>query len=268
MEIRLDNVSYSRVINNFSYVFKEGSITSIIGRNGTGKSILGLILMDVIDDYEGRIVVNENYEFDIYDYLKLVGYVSQKPDKHFVCETVKEEIAFGLKNYNYKLDKMDEHIKDSLKMVGLSNDYLDRSVMELSASEKTKVAIASSLVMNPEVLILDDITFYLDNNNKKELLNLLLKLKDKFNKTIILISSDIDFVYSLGNDYILMDEGNIVKKGKVKEFLYDNSWFDKYGFEIPKVIKFVKLLSLNKKVDLTKIKNIDDIVREVMIKNG
>lgn len=268
MEIKINNINYHKVLNNINYIFKEGSITSIIGRNGVGKSLLGLILMDVINDYEGEIIVNGNSDYDIYDYLKLVGYVSQKPDNHFVCETVREEIAFGLKNYNYKLDKMDEHVDDSLKMVGLSSNYLDRNVMDLSASEKTKVAIASSLVMNPEVLILDDITIYLDNDSKKELLNLLLKLKDKFNKTIILISSDLDFVYSLGNDYILMDEGTIVKKGIVKDFLYDNDLFDKYGFEIPKVIKFVKLLSLNKNVDLTKIKNIDDIVREVMIKNG
>ena len=264
----MNNVIYNEVINNISYIFKEGSITSIIGKSGSGKSVLGLILMDMIEDYEGEIVVNNSSDYDIYDFLKKVGYVSQKPDSHFVCETVKEEIAFGLKNFDYKLDKINEQVENSLRMVGLTNDYLERNVINLSASEKTKIAIASSLVMNPEVLILDDVTIYLDNDSKEELLNLLLKIKDKFNKTIIMISSDIDFVYRLGNDYILMDKGKIVKTGQVKSFINDSELFEKYGFEVPIIIRVMKLLFLNKNNDLSKIKDIDDLVREVMNKNG
>lgn len=263
----LENISYD-ILKNINYKFREGSITSIIGRSGSGKSLLGLLLMNMISNYDGKIIVNNRIDYDIYDYLRKVGYVSQMADKHFVCELVKDEISFGLRQYNYKLDKEEKQIKDSLKMVGLSDAYLDRNVTSLSASEKVKVAIASSLVMNPEVLLLDNVTTYLDSDSKKELLNLLLKLKDKFNKSIIFISSDMDFVYSLGNDYILLNDGKIVKSGSVLDFLIDDDMFNRYDLEIPKIIRLIKLMFINKKVDLNKIKNVDDIVREVINKNG
>lgn len=268
MEIKLDNINYENKLRNINYIFKESSITSIIGSSGAGKSLLGLILMNIIKNYEGKIIVDGSDNYDIYNYLSKVGYVSYNPEKHFICETVKDEIAFSLKQNNYKIDQIDKQVLDSLKIVGLSIDIMNKNVLYLSASEKVKVAIASVLAMNPDVLILDEVTIYLDGKSKMELLNLLLRLKDKFNKTIIVISNDMDFVYGLGNDYVLMDKGRIIKSDKVDKMVISGKLFDKYGLQVPKILKFINMVSLRKGKRLKNIKNIDDIIKEVTIENG
>lgn len=260
----MNNINYADKLKNISYVFKKRSITSIIGRSGSGKSLLSFILMDVIHEYDGEVLVNGSSDYDIYDYLRKVGYVYQNPAKHFICKNVKEEIAFGLRQYGYDNDKIDKQVDDALKLVNLDSNILSKDVTFLCDSEKVKVAIASSLVMNPEVLVLDEVTLCLDNTSKKRLLNLLLKLKNKFNKTIILISNDINFVYELGNDYLLLDDGVIVDSGKVNEIQITDKMFKEYGFEVPKVLSFSNDLLIRKNIRLNNVRSIYDIVKGVI----
>ena len=263
MEIKLDNINYYNKLIDINYIFSKGSITSIIGNSGSGKSLFGYILMDIIKDYDGDIIVDGKQDYDKNEYLKKVGYVSQNPWKHFISKTVEEEISFGLKSYNYKLDKISKQINDSLNMVGLSNDYLNKNLFNLSSGEAFRVALASSLAMNPKVLILDEPTIYLDNNGKEKLLKLLLLLKNKFNKTIIIMSNDMDFVYDLKNNYILLDDGRIITTGDVEKLDTNNIIFTKYKMKVPKILEFVKYVNEKKNIKLTNINSIDDIVKGV-----
>ncbi|MEE3344089.1 MAG: ABC transporter ATP-binding protein [Bacilli bacterium] len=260
MEIRLDNVCYENKINNINYVFEEGSITSIIGKSGSGKSLLSLIMMNVINNYDGNIIVDGIDNYDLYDYLRNVGYVFQDVRDHFICNVVKDEIAFGLRQYKYKIDKIDEHVNNALKMVGLSVSILKKNVIELSSGEAAKVALASSLVMNPKFLLLDEPTLYLDGNSKKSLLNLLLKLKNRYNKTIIIISNDMDFVYSLDGDYILLNDGEIKDRGKVKDWKYESDIFTNYEVERPAMVRISNYINNKYKLNLYNVKDIDELV--------
>ena len=263
MEIKLDNINYYDKLIDINYTFNKGSITSIIGNSGSGKSLIGFILMDIVNDYNGKIIVDGKSDYDKYEYLKKVGYVFQKPWEHFISKTVKEEISFGLKSYKYKLDKINKQLSDSLNMVGLSSDYLNKEINNLSSGEATRVAIASSLVMNPKVLILDEPTIYLDSRGRRELLNLLLILKNKYNKTVIIMSNDMDFVYELNNNYIFINEGRIISKGEVEKINIDDDIFSKYNLKVPKILDFVNYINIRKNVMLNNIYSIDDIVKGV-----
>ena len=264
MEVVLKNVNYKDKLININYSFKKASITSVLGKNN---KLLGLLLINKIGNYGGEIYVNGKNDYNLYDFFKKVGYVSSNPDKYFVCESVKDELAFVLKQYKYEEGKIEKKIMDALKMVGLSSNIINKRIVDLSSGEKVRVSLASVLVINPEMLIIDDIICYLDSNGKKVLLDLLLKLKNKYNKTIVLLSNNMDFIYSLGNDYILLNDGKLIKRGEVRGLVYDDEMFDKYGVERPKVLEFIKLLSLRGK-KIGKVRSIADIVKEVMVDNG
>ncbi len=266
MEIKLNNINYFDMLKNVNYTFRENSVTSIIGKSGSGKSLLGLIIMNIVDDYDGSIIVNGKDSYDIYDFLKKVGYVFQRPWNHFICRTVEEEIGFGLKQNEYSDDKINEKVLSSLTMVGLPREYLKMNLIDLSSGEATKVAIAASLVMNPEVLILDEPTLYLDNVSWKNLLKLLKMLKNKYNKTIIVMSNDMDFVYKLGNNYVLMDKGAIIKIGKVKQMVEELDMFEEYNIEMPKLLDFINYLEKQKSIKHqgNSISSVKDLIKGVV----
>ena len=177
MEIELKDVCYKTKLDNFSYKFDAGSVTSIIGKSGSGKSFVGYAIMDLIDKDSGSIYVDGKSDYDVYKLMKDVGYVFQNPRDHFFCNTVYEEIAFGLKQFRFKLNKIDIQVRNAIKMLGMDNSILNRRISFLSSGEAERVAIASSLVLNPKVLILDEPTIYLDNRAKEELVKLIRILK-------------------------------------------------------------------------------------------
>ena len=114
MGIRLENVSYQDKIKNISYEFEDGKITTVIGSSSSGKTLLSYILSGIIDDYTGNIISTyKNRE---------IGYIFQRPDEAFIFETVKEELAFGIRKYNYRVDEIDKRMEEALKMVKVSKE--------------------------------------------------------------------------------------------------------------------------------------------------
>ena len=111
MAIVFNKVSYKDKLKNISYTFEEGKITSVLSVSGNGKTLFSYILSGLIKDYTGEVI--NSYEG------RNMGYVFQNPEESFIFNNVREEISFGLKKYNYKIDMLDKRIEDSLKMVGL-----------------------------------------------------------------------------------------------------------------------------------------------------
>lgn len=264
MEIKLENVSYERKLMHFSYEFRKKSVTSIIGSSGSGKSLIGCIIMGLVDNYQGSIYVDGVLEYDKDKFLKEVGYVYQNPKDHFFLENVKDEIGFGLKQFQFKLDKMESQIVKSLKMVGLDEGYLERNVYTLSSGEMERVAIASSLVLNPKVLILDEPTVYLDYQAKRELVKLIKILRDRYGKSVIIMSNDIDFVYQVSDDYVLIHEGEKVRSGKIEEIVSGSEKFLECNVEIPLTNQFVNVVKDRKGIDLSYTNDIAKLTKEVI----
>ena len=258
MEIRLDNLYCVSAINKISYTFAEGKITSIIGKSGSGKSMIGYAIMDLVKIDGGSIVVDNNNKFDKNLLMKKVGYVYQNPWEHFFCETVYEEVAFGLKQFRFKLDKIDKQVEDALKMVGLDNKYLYKKISTLSSGEAERVAIASSLVLNPDVLILDEPTLFLDSKVKKDISKLVKMLRDRYNKTVIIMSNDIDFVFDVSDYYVLINNGKIKSSGNIG-ILVDEDVED-----VPNSYKFVKLVRDRYNINLKYTSSIRDLVVDVV----
>ena len=165
MELKLNKVSYKDILKNINYEFEEWKITSIIASSGSGKTILSYLISKIEKPTEGEVTNTFTG--------REIGYIFQNAEESFIFNTVREELIFGLRKYNYKINEIEKRINDSLKMVGLPLEYLDRSPFELSSGEKELLSIAVVLSFNPKLIIIDDPTIYLDNKREEYLIKLL-----------------------------------------------------------------------------------------------
>lgn len=267
MEVKFNNVDYigpSKELSNINIDFKSKSINCIMGKSGSGKTIL-IELIDAL-----RLPTNGNIKIGRYilnnkknkiNFRSQIGYVFQNSEEQFCCNTVKDEIEFGMKNFKKKMNDIDKHVKDALLMVGLDESYLNRIPSTLSSGEKRLVAIASILAFNPKIIILDEPTINLDNQNKEKLIRLIKLLKNRYEKTIIIVSNDSDFLLKISDYIVVLNEGKVVLDGtKYEVFTKD---IEQYGLKKPKIIEFEQLVLKEKKIKMLYRDEINDLMKDV-----
>ncbi len=148
-------------------------------------------------------------------------------------------------------------------MVNLPIEYLDKSPFDLSSGEKESLALAITLSLNPELIIIDNPTCNLDNRNKEYLIKLLKKIKTRYNKTIILLTDDIEFTIKVSDNYILLKNGKIVNKGIKKELLNNIDKIKTAKIEIPKIIEFINNVNKKKNINLELTFDIKELMKDI-----
>lgn len=273
MEIVFNDVTYKENIKtplertylkNVSFMIEENKITSIIGNTSSGIEVIGDLLSIVKTPTKGTIrifnYINDGRRVKNINKLRMnIGYV--KNSDMLFNKYVKEELNFGLKYFKYKLNKKEIRVKEALKLVNLSEDYLDKEIKDLTYIEKKKVCLASSLIFNPSLIILEEFTLGLSKKDKEELIKLLNILKKKYNKTIILITKDTDFCYQVTDKVYIIDRGRVVLLGD-KHALENDKMLTFYDLETPNIVKFINACNRkNKNISYTT--NILDLIKEV-----
>ena len=204
----------------------SGEKLVILGANGSGKSTLQKILTGLIftskGSYEafGQLITEEtlNDEQLSNAFRQRVGFIFQNSDAQLFSTNVWEEIAFGPLQMKLGFDEVSRRVNEIISMLGLGA-LQDRPPYKLSGGEKKKVAIASVLSMNPEVLILDEPTNGLDPRTQRWLINLLVQL-NKAGKTIITCTHNLDIVEEIADRVLVFsEEHNIVEQGTPQEIL-------------------------------------------------
>ena len=148
-------------------------------------------------------------------------------------------------------------------MVGLDESYLNRSPFSLNNGEKRLVAIASVLISNPKLLIMDEPTIGLDNNSKKRLMKLLRKLKTRYSKTIIIVTHDVDMLYEIVDNVVVLNEGVVVKEGSKIDVFANVELLDNNNTPVPSVIRFEKMIYDKTGIDLGYLKDMNSLVRKI-----
>lgn len=226
----------------------EGKVTAIIGQTGSGKSTLVQHLNGLLIPSAGTLDI---CGFHIQPLLKIkdvkalrkeVGLVFQFPEYQLFEETIEKDIAFGPKNFGVEEEKANELVKKILPMVGLDESYLQRSPFELSGGQKRRVAIAGILVLDPKVLVLDEPTAGLDPQGAKEMMSLFMDLNRIHNKTILLVSHDMEHVMRYCDHVIVLEHGKVLQESDVHTFFEHPEWMIKVGINPPAIIRLKLML--------------------------
>jgi cobalt/nickel transport system ATP-binding protein len=233
--ITLKNIDYSYygkfpALKNISFSVKKGEIFSIIGLNGSGKSTLlhiinALIFPDAGDVlFEGNTITEKSLKEKSpgIQFRQRMGYIFQNSDIQLFCPTVLDELLFGPLQLNLPLETAHERAEQTLSYLGIG--YLkERPVYMLSGGEKKRVAIASVLTMNPDVLLVDEPLSNLDPKTQTFFVELLLDL-NQAGKTIIFTTHQLDLIDHLQPRVaVLSDEHTIRKTGTASEILGDEA---------------------------------------------
>ena len=195
-------------------VFKRESL-GIIGPNGAGKTTLLLHLNGILRG-KGSVKmlgINMN-DGNLKKIRREIGLVFQDPDSQLFCPTVFEDVAFGPLNLKLSPQEVTRRVSDALERVGLSG-FEERAPYHLSLGEKKRVALATVLSMDPQILLLDEPTSNLDPKARRELIRLLGDLKT----TKIIAGHDLDLISKLCRRVILLNEGKKVANGGTSQIL-------------------------------------------------
>lgn len=216
---KIENFSFTypeegRVIKNISFGVNEGDFLVISGKSGCGKTTLLKHLKPSLKpkgEVDGLIILDEEIEKDD----TKIGFVFQNPNDQIVMDKVWHEIAFGLENTTTPLKQMKRRVGEIVNYFNLQN-IINKDTQSLSGGEKQLVNLASIMVMNPKVILLDEATAQLDPVNREEFIKILKQINDDFNVTIIFVEHQLEGLLNVANRLIVMDEGKIVIDDDIK----------------------------------------------------
>ena len=228
-------------LKNISLNVRKGEFVGIIGSNNSGKSTIcalcnGLIPKSIDGEFSGTVKVNGH---DIKDYSTArmsqeVGLVLPDPEAQLSQLTVYDELTFGPSNLELPREEIEARAERILKLIRLEN-FRDRSPFSLSGGEQQRVAIASVLTMNPEILVLDEPTSNLDPLSTEEIFEIICRLNREMNMTVILVEHEIELMAKYVDRFVVMDNGRIVLDGTPREVFSHKDVFEQIRMFIPTV---------------------------------
>ena len=197
----------------------DGEFLAIMGQNGAGKTTLVKHFNGLLKPTKGEVVVDgvSTQEVSVAQLARKVGFVFQNPDHQLFCETVEEEVAFALRNFGFEENAIKKRIDWALNLLDIIQ-YRQTSPFMLSGGERKRVALASILAWDPQVVILDEPTIGQDYQQKEKLRQFIVQLNAQ-KKTVVVVTHDVEFVAECNPRVVLMTGGKIVAEGLAEEIL-------------------------------------------------
>lgn len=229
-------------LDDLNIQIEKGKKTAIIGGNGAGKSTLFLNFNGVLKPQKGNILLDDKKVFydmpNINRLRKKIGLVFQEPDHQIFSSSIYEEIAFGPLNFGWSKDVVKEKVYQVMELMEITH-LKDKPTHYLSYGQKKQVAIASILVLEPEVIILDEPTAGLDPLHIKKLMELLDDLTQK-GITLIIATHDVNLAYIWADCIHVMKKGKVIKSGSPEIIFTDEELLETTDMEMPYIVALVK----------------------------
>lgn len=236
-----------KAIYNVNLKIEDGEFVGLIGHTGSGKSTLIQHLNGLLKPTKGGIYYNgediSDKDFSLKKLRSKVGLVFQYPEHQLFENTVIDDVQFGPKNIGMEPLQVELKSFDALKQVGIGEDLLDVSPLELSGGQKRRVAIAGVLAMEPEVMILDEPTAGLDPEGRDEIYELVEKLHRENNMTVIIVSHSMEDMARYVERLVVMNEGTIQYDGTPAEVFSHYKELEKIGLMAPQVTYVIEELT-------------------------
>jgi energy-coupling factor transporter ATPase len=237
-------------LRDISLSIEKGEFVILTGPSGCGKTTLcrcfnGLIPHFYGGEMKGELTVaglNVN-EHPINEMAKRVGLVFQNPENQLFALSVEKDVAFGLENMGMPRDEIKKRVDWALQMVGIE-DLRERAPHELSGGQQQRVAIAGVLAMQPEIMIFDEPTSFLDPLGAEKIFEVINDLNKKLAITVVLVEHRLDLASKYANHVIIIDEGKVALDGEPREiYNSENAWL--LGVGVPKAVWLWRLLKEN-----------------------
>ena len=274
MGIEIKNFSYKypledkNVLENLNLKIETGEFWAIVGKNGSGKTTFCNALRRFVPDFykgevTGKIVIDGKNlkDFNPKELVTKVGFVFQNPFTQIsgVKDTVFEEIAYGLENLAVEKEKIIKRVNETLKLLEIEH-LKDKNPQEMSGGQKQRVALASIIVMDPEILVIDEPTSQLDPKGTQDIFKII-NIMAKKGKTIILVEHKLELIAEYAEKIVVLDEGKIILSGDKKEIL-NNRLLEEKGIGMPQYSKlFYELIKVGKakfeEIPITKEKTVE-----------
>ncbi|MEH7336125.1 energy-coupling factor transporter ATPase [Neobacillus drentensis] len=225
--IELNKVTFSYpdcfepAIRNLSLKINKGKFVVLFGSSGSGKSTLLRLLKKEIQPHgvlNGEISINGAPIQETTGLSKEIGFVFQDPENQIVADDVLHELVFGLENIGLKTNEMRNRLAEMVHFFG-AESLLHRKSHELSGGKKQQINLASVLLMQPDILLLDEPTAQLDPVSSREFLDMLKRLNEEFGMTIIMAEHRLEEVFTLADEIVMMEKGQILFNGEPREVL-------------------------------------------------
>ncbi len=239
----------TEVLSSVNFRVQPGEFVALLGRVGAGKSTLCLALDGLAPHatggvFRGHVVVGalDTRDHTVPELSQVVGLVFQDPETQLTQMRVEDEVAFGPENLGLLSGEIAERVTWALDAVGLAA-YRDRNPAFLSGGEKQRVAIAATLAMRPQVLVLDEPTANLDPGGKAAVFSVLLRLARERRITILLATQDVERVQRYCRRVLVLHEGRIALDGAPTAVFSREEELAAWGIGVPQMVALAHLLS-------------------------
>lgn len=248
--IKIDSLEYqyedgTKALRDINIDLSKGNVIGIIGANGSGKSTLFLNMLGILKPSKGSIKYNGNQlKYDkksLREYRKQVSIVFQDPEKQLFYSRVYDDVAFALRNLEFKEDEIKIKVEEALEKVK-AIDLKEKPTHFLSYGQKKRIAIAGALVMDSKVLLLDEPTSGLDPYMTKEIKHIVKDLNKE--KKLVISSHDMDFIYEICDYIYILGKGQILGEGVPEKVFLESELLESALLEKPWLIKIHEGLNL------------------------
>ena len=260
-------------VHNVSFSAEKGEIIGIIGHTGSGKSTLIQHLNGLLKADEGQVLIDGK---DIWENPKeinkirfRVGMVFQYPEHQLFDETVYKDIAFGPTNMNLNAEEVDKAVRYSASLVGIGEEFFNKSPLELSGGEMRRVAIAGVIAMRPEILVLDEPTAGLDPAGRELLISRIIEYRNTTNATVFIVSHSMEDIARISDKVLVMNHGELAMFDKTENVFKNCEQLQSIGLNVPQITKIMASLKV-KGINLNgNYLTVNDAVEAIVsLKNG
>lgn len=237
-----------KALDSVSLKIEQGDFVGIIGTSGAGKTTLAMTLSGIIPhkikgDFYGSVLVDgeDTVENPCDHFARKIGQVFQDIDSQMVASVVEDEILFGMENFGIPHEEIGFRLEKVLSELGIT-ELRTREIASLSGGQKQKVAIASILALEPEIIVLDEPTGELDPESSREIFTLLKKLNEEKGITVVIIEQKIMLLCEYVKKLLVINEGKLCFEGIPREVVANTEAFTKIGINIPRVAELYSAL--------------------------